>query len=89
LRKIGGHRCLRNARFKFAWPLPIGSNMGVSGISGESSSYQYQSPTVVEAERTMLVMKKQQDAVKDQGQSLVELVKKSADGVGGRINVYA
>jgi len=70
----------------FLCGMPISLHMGVSGVSSSSG---YRSPEAIEAERTMLVVKKQQDVAKDQGQALVDLVKKSSDGVGGNINVYA
>ena len=37
----------------------------------------------------ILAVKKQQDVQKSEGQALVDLIKRSADGVGQRINVYA
>jgi hypothetical protein len=39
--------------------------------------------------RAILIAKKQQDVQKSEGQALVDLIKRSADGVGQRINVYA
>ena len=68
--------------------LSISSNMSVHAVSGSSSSFPAQAAR--EAERTMLVMKKQQDVTVDQGKALVELVNESAaSGIGQRINVYA
>jgi hypothetical protein len=56
-------------------------------VSGASSS---QSAAAAEAERGMLVLKKQQDVSRVEGQALVALIEKSASsGIGGRINVYA
>jgi hypothetical protein len=57
--------------------------MSVSGISGNPSA------AALQAERAVLVVKKQQDAVKDQAQMLVDLVKQSSDSVGQHINVLA
>ena len=39
--------------------------------------------------RAILILKKQQDVQKSEGQALVDLIKQTVDGVGQRINVYA
>ena len=61
-------------------------DMDVSAVSGSPSSYQ--SPAVKEAERIVLVVKKQQDVSQQQGQALVDLVESSSE-IGQRINVLA
>jgi hypothetical protein len=59
--------------------------MSVSAVSGASPSYEAMSTDA----RTILVAKKQQDVVKEQGQALVDLVKQSTTTVGQRLDVYA
>lgn len=59
--------------------------MSVSGISNSTANY----PVAVENERAVLVLKKTQEATKDQGQALADLVKKTTETVGRIINVYA
>jgi len=65
--------------------------MGVSAVSGDSSSLQ--SATGTEAERVVLALKKQQDAQKVQAEGLLQLIEQAAppqvDGVGRLISVYA
>ena len=57
-------------------------------VSGHSPSYQ--SAEADAAERLMLVLKKQQEVVQDEGQALVALIDgASSSEVGRRINVYA
>lgn len=60
--------------------------MGISGASGHSS---YRSPAALEAERAVLVMKKQQDSVKAQAQAVVQLIEGASPTVGTRLSVYA
>ena len=43
----------------------------------------------MEVARVVLTAKKQQDVQKTEAQALLDLVKRSADGVGQRIDVYA
>ncbi len=43
----------------------------------------------VQAERTMLVMKKAQDATRVQAQALADLVTATTEQIGRHINVYA
>jgi len=58
--------------------------MNVSGVSS------IQSGAAAEAERGMMVLKKQQDVSKVEGQALVALIEKSvSSAIGGRIDVYA
>ncbi len=56
--------------------------MSVSSISAQSQA-------AIQAERTVMVVKKQQDVTKEQAQMLVDLVKQSSESVGRNINVYA
>jgi hypothetical protein len=51
-------------------------------------SSSYKTRETFEAERTILAVKKTQDATKDQAMALLDLVKQSSD-VGQKINVYA
>ena len=46
------------------------------------------SPAAAAVERVMVVLKKEQDAAKAEGQALLSLID-AAPGVGGRINAYA
>jgi predicted component of type VI protein secretion system len=62
--------------------------MGVSGVSGGSSSYL--SPEAAAAARVVQVLKRQQDVARDVGQALVELISDAApEAVGGRFSVRA
>jgi hypothetical protein len=61
--------------------------MSVSAVSSSVSSDA--SSAAAGTDRAILVAKKQQDVEKDQAQALIDLVKKSADGVGQLLNVYA
>jgi hypothetical protein len=65
------------------------SHMSVSQVPNGSSSYQ--SPAALEAERAVLVLKKQQDVAEAQGAALIALIEQSVSSpdVGTRINVYA
>lgn len=47
------------------------------------------SAAALEAQREIMVMKKQQNVAKDVGQSLVDLVKDTPAPAPGRINTYA
>lgn len=47
------------------------------------------SPAVVETERQVLVLKKQQDVVKETSQALVDLLKTAPAAAPGRIDTYA
>lgn len=60
--------------------------MGISGASGSSG---YQSPAALEAERAVLVLKKQQEAMKAQAQAVVQLIEGASPNVGTRLSVYA
>ena len=46
------------------------------------------SPAAAAMERVMIVLKKEQDVARTEGQALLSLID-AAPGVGGRINVYA
>lgn len=50
--------------------------MGPSGVSGQS----YQSPAALEAERVVLVLKKNQDAMEAQAQAMVQLIQNANVG---------
>lgn len=47
------------------------------------------SPAAAAAERVMLVLKKQQDVAKAEGQALLSLIDQARPWVGGRVNAYA
>ena len=47
------------------------------------------SAAALEAQREIMVMKKQQDVTKEVGQALVELVKDTPPAAPGRIDTYA
>ena len=61
--------------------------MSISAVSAGASA----SPALAEGERTVLVLKKQQDVAKQAAQSLIALVRQAApeDGKGGHIDLYA
>ena len=56
-------------------------------ISGNSPHYQ--SAEALAAEREMMILKKQQDVAKAEGQALLSLIDQARPWVGGRVNVYA
>ena len=60
--------------------------MSVSGVSAGASACDSAGSAEV---RALLILKKQQDVQKSEGQALVDLITRSTDGVGQRINVYA
>lgn len=60
--------------------------MSVSAVSAGPSACDSSGSDEV---RAILILKKQQDVQKNEGQALVNLIKQSVDGVGQRINVYA
>ncbi len=47
------------------------------------------SAAALEAQREVMVLKKQQDVTKEVGQALVELVKDAPSAAPGRIDTYA
>ena len=59
--------------------------MSVSGISNSTAN----DPVALENMRAALVLKKTQDASKEQGQALADLVKTTTETIGRIINVYA
>ena len=59
--------------------------MSVSGVSSSG----YTPKEVQEAQRAVMVVKKEQDVTKEQAQALADLVKQSTDGIGQQIDVYA
>jgi len=82
-------------QFKPSRRLPIGAEMNVSAASGDSPLYPSQADA--EVQRTMLVLKKQQEVVKDTAQGLVSLIEAAASpapasastGIGRLISAYA
>jgi hypothetical protein len=59
--------------------------MTISSTSGAAAA-----PAVTDANRTVMVLRKQQDAVKQEGQALVDLIQQPAvDQTGGRFSAYA
>jgi hypothetical protein len=58
-------------------------------VSGISSTIPSGSPSAVENERAVLVLKKAQDASKAQGQALADLVMDTTETIGRIIKVYA
>jgi Putative motility protein len=59
--------------------------MNISGVSGSTT------PAAIEAQRTALVLKKQQDVAQDQAQALIALIKQasSSPDTGRLIDVRA
>lgn len=61
-------------------------NVSVSGVGSSLS----QLPAAREAERVMLMLKKQQDTVKIQAQAIIQLIDAASPRqMGGRVNGYA
>jgi hypothetical protein len=77
---------LNRTPFKAHRPGADLSDMEVSSLAASITS-QYD--TSLHNERSVLVLKKTQDAAKAQGQALVDLVKASTQQTGRIINVYA
>ena len=58
-------------------------------VSGISSAIPSESPSSLQNDRAVLVLKKAQDASKAQGQALADLVKDTTETIGRIIKVYA
>jgi hypothetical protein len=68
---------------------PAVADCSCMSVSGISSAIRRESPSPVQNDRTVLVLKKAQDASKAQGQALADLVSDTTETIGRIIKVYA